>query len=150
MFPVLGILLVVSGAAIYQVAIPGGISRSNAHSSSIGSGTANSVPYDCPTPAISTQYACDQLPQGYKLAPKLPNAPPVYCLSGMTASACALLKQTYANGVCDPNETVWTAPLDCGCTGELTGDPFTGRCAAPATVCQVGGGAPPVNQQAAG
>lgn len=93
--------------------------------------------YSCGTPAINSQNFCDKLPVGYQIAPHLPNGPPPYCAAGMTASACQLLKQTWSNGVCDPNETVWTDPLDCGCTGAVTGDPFTGRCGAPATLCQV-------------
>ncbi len=93
--------------------------------------------YDCSQPAINSQNFCDQLPAGFQIAPRLPNGPGAYCRAGMSDSACALLKQTFANGVCDPNETVWTDPLDCGCTGALVGDPFTGRCGAPATVCQL-------------
>ncbi|HEV2137509.1 MAG TPA: hypothetical protein VGR53_01560 [Nitrososphaerales archaeon] len=146
-FPVLGIMLVVSGVSLYQVMTPGGLKPAS-HSSSIGAGNADSLPYNCGLPAINTQYSCDKVPQGYQAAPHLSNAPPAYCASGMTASACSLLKTTYANGICDPNETVWTDPLDCGCTGELTGDPYTGRCNSAATICQVGGGAPPVKAQA--
>ncbi len=93
--------------------------------------------YYCAKPAVNSQNFCDQLPPGYQIAPRLPNAPSAPCRAGMTDSACQLLKQTYVNGVCDPNETVWTDPLDCGCTGAVVGDPFTGRCGAPATVCQV-------------
>ncbi len=93
--------------------------------------------YTCATPAINSQNFCDKLPIGYQIAPKLPAGPTASCRAGMTASACALLKQTFANGVCDPNETVWTDPLDCGCTGAVVGDPYTGRCGAPATVCQL-------------
>src|SRR5947199_10788482 len=98
-----------------------------------GGGTANlpapsNTQYDCATPAINTQNFCDTLPPGYQKAARLPNAPPAACPSGMSASACQVLKLTYGNGVCDPNETVWTSPLDCGCSGANIGDPFTGRC----------------------
>jgi len=93
--------------------------------------------YACSKPAINSQNFCDQLPAGYQIAPRLPAGPAAYCRAGMTDSVCALLKQTFANGVCDPNETVWTDPLDCGCTGAVVGDPFTGRCGSPATVCQL-------------
>lgn len=92
-------------------------------------------PYDCPKPSANSELLCDILPVGYQIAPRLVNAPPPYCLAGMSTAACALLKQTQANGVCDPNETYDTSPLDCGCNGALVPDPFTGRCAAPASVC---------------
>jgi hypothetical protein len=93
--------------------------------------------YDCNLPAQNSQNFCDKLPAGYQIPSHLPNAPQPYCPAGMTSSACQLLKQTWGNGACDPNETVWTDPLDCGCTGAVVGDPFTGRCGAPATVCQL-------------
>ena len=105
--------------------------------STAGPQAPSNTQYDCATPAINTQNFCDTLPQGYKIPTRLPNAPPAACPSGMSASACQVLKLTYGNGVCDPNETVWTSPLDCGCGGANIGDPFTGRCGAPATVCQL-------------
>ncbi len=77
------------------------------------------------------------IPAGYTLAPRLPNAPFGQCPPQMNASACAIFKLSYANGVCDPNETYLTDPLDCGCTGAVVGNPVTGRCTAPATVCQL-------------
>ena len=93
--------------------------------------------YDCAKPSLNSQNFCDKLPPGYEIPPRLPNSPPAGCRAGMTDSACALLKQTYGNGVCDPNETVWTNPFDCGCPGALVGDPYTGRCGSPASICQV-------------
>jgi hypothetical protein len=96
-------------------------------------------PYDCPRPSANSQYLCDILPAGYQIAPRLVNAPTAYCLNNMTEAACTLLKQTQSNGVCDPNETWQTSPLDCGCTGALVPDPYTGRCAAPASVCLANG-----------
>jgi len=57
----------------------------------------------------------------------------------MNASACSLLKQTQNNGVCDPNETATTSPLDCGCGGANVPDPYTGRCGSPASVCLANG-----------
>src|SRR2546426_12157833 len=71
----------------------------------------------CAKPSVVYQYACDQLPAGYIIAPKTSVDPEPYCPSHMTQSACALSEQTFSNGVCDPNETVWTSPIDCGCTG---------------------------------
>ncbi len=96
-------------------------------------------PYDCPKPSANSELLCDILPAGYVIAPRLVNAPPAYCLNGMSITACTMLKQTQSNGVCDPNETWKTSPLDCGCTGALVPDPYTGRCAAPASVCLANG-----------
>lgn len=102
-----------------------------------------STKYACDPPAIVTQYSCDQLPKGYQIATRLLNAPQASCSAKMTESACKLLKQTFGNGVCDPNETPWTDPLDCGCSGAVVSDPYTGRCGSPAVVCQLTGA--PVN-----
>jgi hypothetical protein len=106
-------------------------------SSQTGTTSPNSgpPPFDCPKPSANSELFCDILPAGYTIAPRLPNAPQAYCLTGMSPTACSLLKQTQSNGVCDPNETWKTSPLDCGCTGALVPDPYTGRCAAPASVC---------------
>jgi hypothetical protein len=102
-------------------------------------GPSNPPPYDCPKPSANSELVCDILPPNYSIAARLPNAPAAYCLNGMSSAACTLLKQTQSNGVCDPNETWKTSPLDCGCTGALVPDPFTGRCAAPASVCLANG-----------
>ncbi|HZW84752.1 MAG TPA: hypothetical protein VFE91_02475 [Nitrososphaerales archaeon] len=96
-------------------------------------------PYDCPKPSANSELLCDILPANYVIAARLPNAPPAYCFNGMSDAACALLKQTQSNGVCDPNETWKTSPLDCACTGALVPDPYTGRCAAPASICLANG-----------
>ncbi len=131
------------GFTLYVLTAPGApagnlTSTSSTQTTSQG---GQSIPaatgYACSKPAINSQNFCDQLPAGYQIAPRLPAGPAAYCRAGMTDSACALLKQTFANGVCDPNETFLTDPLDCGCTGAVVGDPFTGRCGSPATVCQL-------------
>ncbi len=132
----LGFTLYVLTAPGAPAGSPGSASTTQAASQQ-GQSAPPATGYACTSPAINSQNFCDQLPTGYKIAPKLPAGPSASCRAGMTASACALLKQTFANGVCDPNETVWTDPLDCGCTGAVVGDPYTGRCGAPATVCQL-------------
>ena len=136
--------LVGVGASIFYVAYFGGVNAASTVSTppSDESSTSflgpNSVPtYDCPKPAVNSELLCDILPAGYTIAPHLPNAPAPFCLTNMSAAACSMLKQTQSNGICDPNETPTTSPLDCGCTGALVPDPFQGRCAAPATVCQL-------------
>ena len=94
-------------------------------------------PYACRTPAINTSRSCDVLPAGYVILPRLPVAPQLVRPAGMTDSAWVLLQKTFANGVCDPNETWITDPLDCAASGNQLNDPFTGRPGAPASVCQL-------------
>jgi hypothetical protein len=79
------------------------------------------------------------IPSGYSLAPHLPNAASYPCPSGMDSSQCATFKQSCGNGVCDPNESCATCPIDCGVSGQLTCDPYTGRPGAPISICQLGG-----------
>ncbi len=79
------------------------------------------------------------VPSGYVLAPHYPNAPTYPCPSGMDATQCSLFKASCGNGVCDPNESCATCPIDCGVSGQLTCDPYTGRPGAPISVCQLGG-----------
>ncbi|HXW36793.1 MAG TPA: hypothetical protein VEJ36_02675 [Nitrososphaerales archaeon] len=79
------------------------------------------------------------LPQGYKAAAHLPNAPTWPCPAGMSASACAQFQQTCGNGICDPNESCQTCPIDCAPSGDATCDPYTGRIGAPVNVCFLGG-----------
>jgi hypothetical protein len=144
----LSILIVVALVAILAIGLsialpyvfqkPGSTtSTNNSGSFNVLTFTSNQPPYDCALPAINSDLSCASLPAGYKIPPKLPGAPPVTCPTGMTAAACDLLQQTYGNGVCDPNETPFTAPLDCSCPGSLSPDPYTGRCTTPASVCQV-------------
>lgn len=135
--PVILVLVVGLGGLTYYASQSGAFSSPGVGTTSTVNSASGLAAYDCAAPALDTQKFCDQLPVGYQIAPKLPNAPPAFCLVGTTNSACNLLKQTWANGVCDPNETPWTDPLDCGCSGAIVGDPFTGRCGTPATVCQL-------------
>jgi hypothetical protein len=79
------------------------------------------------------------IPSGYSLAPHLPNAATYPCPSGMDSSQCATFHQSCGNGVCDPNESCATCPIDCGVSGQLTCDPYTGRPGAPISICQLGG-----------
>ncbi len=57
----------------------------------------------------------------------------------MNPTQCTLFKASCGNGVCDPNESCATCPIDCGINGQLTCDPYTGRAGAPISVCQLGG-----------
>jgi len=78
------------------------------------------------------------LPAGYVLAPHYPISPVYPCPSGMNPQQCKLFQASCGNGVCDPNESCATCPIDCGINGQLTCDPYTGRPGAPISVCQVG------------
>jgi hypothetical protein len=77
------------------------------------------------------------IPNGYVLAPHYPNAPTYPCPSGMNTQECNQFKASCGNGVCDPNESCASCPIDCGINGQLTCDPYTGRPGAPISVCQV-------------
>jgi hypothetical protein len=77
------------------------------------------------------------IPTGYQVAAREPNAPVFPCPSGMSTAQCQTFQQTCGNGICDPNETCSSCPIDCGVTGSLVCDPYTGRGGAPASVCQV-------------
>jgi len=146
------VVLVVGIAAYALLASPGvptgpsvSSTSSSTSSSTIVQSTVNqalpgNLDYICQRPAVISQYNCEQLPAGYQIKPRALAGIQVTCPSLMTQSACALLKQTYSNGVCDPNETFWTSPVDCSCSGALLADPYTGRCSLPATVCQLNGG----------
>ena len=147
---IVGISIVLSLAIGFSVYIvyssPWTTIITNASATTMGTSTENNPvrniapqppQYDCAQPASNSQYSCDRLPVGYPLASRFPNAPPVSCSIEMTISACDLLQRSSGNGICDPNETVWTSPLDCGCTGALTGDPYLGRCGSPTGVCLV-------------
>lgn len=75
------------------------------------------------------------LPAGYAFAPRLPFSYVYLCASGMSPSQCKLFQATCGNGVCDPNESCSTCQIDCGVSGQLTCDPYSGRTAAPESVC---------------
>jgi hypothetical protein len=135
---VVAIVLAV-GFSLYVFTLPAGApsGQTSQSQSQTNQASPTNLQYDCSKPAVSSQYSCNQIPTGYQIAPRYSVGIEAYCPAQMTQSACALLKQTYNNGVCDPNETTFTSPLDCGCTGSLVGDPYTGRCALPASVCQL-------------
>src|SRR5580700_11396342 len=79
------------------------------------------------------------IPSGYVLAPVYAHTPDYPCPTGMDPSQCAVFKSSCGNGVCDPNESCATCPIDCGVmVGQLTCDPYTGRPGDPIGVCQVG------------
>ena len=80
------------------------------------------------------------IPAGYVLAPHYANAATYPCPSGMDPTQCKQFQASCGNGVCDPNESCTTCPIDCSVPGQLTCDPYTGRAGAPISICQLGNG----------
>ena len=99
-------------------------------------------PYDCGAPASKTDLSCTKLPSGYVILDRQPNAPQPARPVNMTDSAWQLIQKTFGNGVCDPNETWWTSPLDCAAQGNQINDPYTGRVGFVTSVCQQNPGPP--------
>ena len=77
------------------------------------------------------------IPAGYVLAPHYVNDYAYPCPPGMDSTQCKMFQASCGNGVCDPNESCATCPIDCGIAGSLTCDPYTGRSAAPTSICEV-------------
>lgn len=77
------------------------------------------------------------LPKGYQLAPRTPNVPSYPCPSNFNATLCAQFKASCGNGVCDPNETCSSCPIDCGVPQGLACDPYTGRASGVGGVCEL-------------
>jgi hypothetical protein len=96
----------------------------------------------CETPEGAWADYLGYIPAGYVLAPHYFNAPTIPCPSGMGTAACTQFKAPCGNGVCDPNESCATCPIDCGIPGQLTCDPYTGRAGAPISICQMVAPAP--------
>lgn len=103
-----------------------------------GGNCAPNAQGQCQTPQGAWADYLGYIPSGYTPVPHFVNAPQYTCPSGMNPQQCALFKSTCGNGVCDPNESCATCPIDCGISGQLTCDPYTGRPGAPISVCQVG------------
>ncbi len=113
-------------------------SSSSSQASAPGGGTcALNAQGQCSTPEGAWADYLGYIPAGYVLAPHYSNAPQYPCPSGMDSTACAQFQASCGNGVCDPNESCATCPIDCGIPGQLTCDPYTGRAGAPISICQM-------------
>ena len=77
------------------------------------------------------------LPAGYTVASLLPNSPGYTCPSNFNSTQCAQFKASCGNGVCDPNETCSTCPIDCGTAQGLSCDPYTGRASSLGGICEL-------------
>jgi hypothetical protein len=78
------------------------------------------------------------IPRGYVLAPKINQGATYPCPDGMDADQCQQFQASCGNGICDPNESCFSCPVDCVPPGQLTCDPFTLRVGSPTGVCQLG------------
>jgi len=78
------------------------------------------------------------LPGGYVLPPHCVNCPMVPCPSGMNLGECKQFRASCGNGVCDPDESCSSCPIDC-LPGQLACSSYTGRPMAPtmSDICQV-------------
>ena len=150
---VLAVLLIAGAAEIYYytsaptrgTANKGTSSSTNAASTASQIGESESGPGGSCT--MNAQGQCTQpsgawadylgyIPAGYTLAPVYPTSEAYPCPTGMDAAQCAVFRQSCGNGVCDPNESCETCPIDCGVPSGMTCNPYTGRPAAPVAVCQ--------------
>ena len=77
------------------------------------------------------------IPAGYTVAPLLPNSPTYPCPSNMNSTECAQFKASCGNGVCDPNETCSSCPIDCGVPQGLSCDPYTERASGLGGICEL-------------
>ena len=140
-----GAVLLIGSAAAALFYFPMSTATTNPGQGSVSTGgglnpaapkVGDFFPYDCATPALSSQLLCDKLPTGYVILPRFVNSPAPHRQAGMSDSAFALLQKTFGNGVCDPNETWGTDPLDCAAGGNQLQDPYTGRPGFTVNVCQ--------------
>ena len=115
--------------------------NSNAGAGPAGGSCVNNAQGQCETPQGAWADYLGYIPAGYVLAPHYAIAPTYPCPAGMNSQQCSIFKASCGNGVCDPNESCQTCPIDCGINGQLTCDPYTGRPGAPISVCQLGGAA---------
>jgi len=125
------ILVVSAGVLVYSFSSTTGQSVGSTQTSVSSSLSAGH------TSSIDTSKYLGYIPSGYVIAARSPNAPVFPCPAGMNTQQCELFQQTCGNSVCDPNETCQTCPIDCGASGAMVCDPYTGRPGAPASVCQV-------------
>lgn len=133
---VIALLVVGGGIGLYFLTIPGSSASSLSRTQALGGAGGYQIGY---APEGVWASYLGYVPQSYNLAPHAANAPTWPCPAGMSSSACAQFKQSCGNGVCDPNESCSTCPLDCAPSGDATCDPYTGRIGAPVNVCFLGG-----------
>lgn len=148
-------ILVVAGVAALATAIAlGGLEiysyTSTSETSNISSisGVSSSSTSQATAPPAGYQDSAGQpqgmwsdylgfIPQGYVVAPKLNNSATYPCPTGMDGNQCQQFQASCGNGVCDPNESCISCPVDCVLSGQLVCDPYTLRAGTPLGVCQL-------------
>ncbi len=132
------VAIVAGGAAVYYYTLPQALSIGGTSTSSATTANASVLGYQDKSGQPMGTWAAylGYIPAGYVTAPHSFNAPNFPCPPGMSPSQCSSFEQTCGNGVCDPNETCQTCPIDCAPSGNLVCDPYTGRPGMPASVCQ--------------
>jgi hypothetical protein len=110
---------------------------SSAGASSTGNGALTSAQVTQNNAVDSGGKYLGYVPNGYVVAPLLPNSPSYPCPSNYNSTQCAQFKASCGNGVCDPNETCSTCPIDCGVPQGLSCDPYTGRASGLGGICEL-------------
>jgi hypothetical protein len=125
-------VMVQASVVILLVALVGlGAGGLYTYSSSSGSGNTTG------SPNTQTSQYLGYIPKGYSVAPLLPNSPQYPCPSNLNSTQCTQFKASCGNGVCDPNETCGTCPIDCGVPQGLSCDPYTGRASGLGGICEL-------------
>src|SRR4029077_1663779 len=130
----------------------GPISTAATENGTPGPNTTSSSPSPAGNCVLNDQGQCSQpqgtwsaylgyIPARYTPVPHSPYAAVYYCPSGMSPEQCVQFKATCGNGVCDPNESCATCPIDCSVAGQLQCDPYSGRAGSPISICQMPRGA---------
>jgi hypothetical protein len=150
---VLAVLIVGGAVGIYLFTSAPTTSPSTTSSTALSTSSGGSTTSQASGPSSGSQDSSGQpqgawadylgyIPAGYTLAPHYQNAATYPCPGGMDPTQCAQFKASCGNGVCDPNESCATCPIDCSVPGQLTCDPYTGRAGAPISICQMALNAP--------
>jgi len=139
----IGIILITIGAfGIYLYTTSSTTTSSSATSASSMSSTPQSPKAPCGWQDSSYQpYGCwaaylGFLPAGYVLGPHYANGGVYPCPKGMAESQCRQFRASCGNGICDPNESCGSCPIDCQDAGQIC-NAYTGRGTAATVVCQV-------------
>lgn len=138
--PVIAILIIAGAVGIYfYTSGPsvGGSTTSSTSNTSSGGLPASGYQDSSGQPQGSWADYLGYIPAGYAVAAHYPGASVYPCPAGMSSTACAQFKASCGNGVCDPNESCSSCPIDCSVPGQLTCDPYTGRAGAPVSICQM-------------
>jgi hypothetical protein len=130
-----GAMVQVSAVVLLVALIGLGAGGLYSYTSSGGAGSGNQAGSGSFNTATSKYLG--YIPKGYTVAPLLPSSPSYSCPSNFNSTLCAQFKASCGNGVCDPNETCSTCPIDCGVPQGLSCDPYTGRASGLGGICEL-------------